>query len=53
MGRPLANGSGDLWDAGERPLAWLGGLEPGTHEGRLVWRAKLNIERVTLDTGET
>jgi hypothetical protein len=32
-GKPPADGSGGLWDAGEGPLEGLGGLEPDMHKG--------------------
>jgi hypothetical protein len=51
--KPLDNGSGMPWAAGEGPLECLGGLEPGMHEGRGVWRAKPKIERSALDIRRT
>ena len=34
---------------GDGLFGGMGGLEPGIHEGRAVWRAKLKIERDALD----
>jgi hypothetical protein len=52
-GKPLDSGSGRFPDAGEGSFEGMGGLEPGVHEGRAVWRAKPKIERAALDIGGT
>jgi hypothetical protein len=52
-GKPPANGSRGLWDAGEGPVGGLGGLEPEMHRGGPVWRAKPKIEPPGLDIGGT
>ena len=52
-GKPLDSGSGRFPYAGEGSFEGLGGLEPGVHEGRAVWRAKPKIERALLDISRT
>jgi hypothetical protein len=37
----------------ESEVEGLGGLGPGVHEGRLIWRANPKIEPLGLDIGGT
>lgn len=49
--KPLDSISGGLKAVGQRLLTRLGGVEPGIHEGWVVWHVKLQIDVFGLDIG--